>query len=82
VGTVAEGSRAELIVSRTDPRQPRWSVERDLTATVARGALVTKADLDKAIRGELARFENKFSEFTSRLLAQFSVHQLARNFVS
>jgi hypothetical protein len=82
VGTVTEGGRAELIVSRTDPRQSSWWVQRDLTATIARGALVTAADLDKAIRTELARFESKFSEFASRLLAQLSMHQLARNFVS
>jgi len=43
---------------------------------------VTAQDLDKAIRGELARFENKFSEFATRLLAQLNMHQLARNFVS
>jgi hypothetical protein len=82
VGTPAEGSRAELIVSRTDPRQASWSVQRDLTATIARGTLVTATDLDRAIRTELARFENKFSEFTSRLLAQLNMHQLARNFVN
>jgi len=82
VGTVAEGGRAELIVSRTDPRQSSWTVQRDLVATIARGALVTAADLDQAIRKELARFENKFSEFTSRLLAQLNMHQLAKNFVS
>jgi cytosine/adenosine deaminase-related metal-dependent hydrolase len=82
VGTVAEGARAELLVSRMDPRQSRWSVQRDLTATIARGALVTADDLDKAIHRELARFENKFTEYTSRLLARVSVHQLARNFVS
>jgi hypothetical protein len=82
VGSVAEGGRAELIISRTDPRQSRWSVQRDLVATCVRGALVTAADLDTAIRKELARFENRFSEFTSRLLAQLNMHQLARNFVS
>jgi hypothetical protein len=82
VGTVAEGHRAELIVSRTDPRQSSWSVKRDLTATIARGALITAEDLDKSIRTELARFENTFSEFASRLLAQLSMHQLAKNFVS
>jgi hypothetical protein len=82
VGTVAERARAELIVSRTDPRESIWSDQRDLTATIARGALVTAEDLDKAIRMELARFENKFSEFTSRLLARLSMHQLAKNFVS
>jgi hypothetical protein len=82
VGTVAKGARAELIVSRTDPRQPSWSVQRDLTATIARGALLTAEDLDKAIRKELARFENKFSEFTSRLLARLSMRELAKNFVS
>jgi Amidohydrolase family len=80
VGTIAEGGRAEFIVSRADPRQSSWSVQRDLVATVARGALVTAADLDKAIRKELARFENKFSEFTSRVLAQLNMHQLAKNF--
>ena len=82
VGTVVEGGRPELIVSRTDPRQSSWSVQRDLVATIARGTLVTAADLDNAIRKELARFENKFSEFTSRLLAQLNMHQLAKNFVS
>jgi hypothetical protein len=82
VGTVVEGGRAELIVSRTDPRQSNWSVQRDLVATIARGALVTAADLDNAIRKELARFENKFGEFTSRLLAQLNVRQLAKNFVN
>jgi Amidohydrolase family len=82
VGTPAEGSRAELIVSRTDPRQTSWSVQRDLTATIARGTLVTATDLDRAIRTELARFENKFSEFTSRLLAQLNMRQFARNFVN
>ena len=82
VGTVAKGARAELIVSRADPRESTWSVQRDLIATVAQGALVTAEDLDKAIRKELARFENKFSEYASRLLAQLSMHQLARNFVS
>jgi cytosine/adenosine deaminase-related metal-dependent hydrolase len=81
-GKVAEGGRAEIIVSRTDPRQSSWSVQRDLLATIARGALVTAEDLDKAIRKELARFEGKFSEFTSRLLAQLNMHQLAKNFVS
>jgi hypothetical protein len=81
VGTIAEGGRAELIVSRTDPRQPSWSVGRDLTAIIARGALVTAADLDKAIRAELARFEHKFSEFASRLLAQLNVNRFAKNFV-
>lgn len=81
VGTVAEGGRAELIVSRTDPRQSSWSVQRDLVATIARGSLVTAADLDKAIRAELARFESKFSEFASRLLAQLNVNRLAKNFV-
>jgi len=81
-GTPAEGGRAELIVSRTDPRKSDWSVQRDLTATIAHGILVTAADLDRAIRSELARFENKFSEFTSRLLAQLNMYQLARNFVS
>ncbi len=79
--TVAEGGRAELIVSRTDPRQSSWSVQRDLVATIARGALVTAVDLDKAIRAELARFENKFSEFATRLLAKLNMHQVARNFV-
>jgi amidohydrolase family protein len=82
VGTVTRGGRAELLVSRTDPRQSSWSVQRDLVATIARGVLVTAADFDKAIRKELARFENKFSDFTSRLLAQLNMHQLARNFVS
>ena len=82
VGTVAKGARAELIVSRTDPRESIWSVRRDLIATIARGALVTAEDLDKAIRKELARFENRFSEYASRLLAQLSMHQLARKFVS
>jgi hypothetical protein len=81
VGTVAEGGRAELIVSRTDPRQPSWSVQRDLVATIARGALVTAADLDKAIHVELARFENKFSEFATRLLAKLNMRRVARNFV-
>jgi hypothetical protein len=81
VGTVIEGGRAELIVSRTDPRQSSWSVHRALVATIARGALVTAADLDAAIRNELARFESKFSDFTSRMLARLSVYQLARNFV-
>lgn len=81
-GTIAEGGRAELIVSRTDPRQSSWSVQRDLVATIARGALVTAADLDKSIRKELGRFENRFSEFTSRLLAQLNMRQLAKNFVS
>ena len=81
VGTVAKGARAELIVSRTDPRQSSWSVQRDLVATIARGALVTAADLDNAIRKELARFENRFSEFTSRLLARLNMHQLAKNLV-
>jgi hypothetical protein len=81
VGTVAEGGRAELIVSRTDPRQSSWSVQRDLVATVARGALVTAADLDKAIRAELARFVSKFGEFASRLLAQLNVNRFAKNFV-
>jgi hypothetical protein len=80
--TWPRGARAELIVSRTDPRQSRWSVQRDLVATSVRGALVTAADLDRAIRKELARFENKFGEFTSRLLAQLNMHQLVRNFVS
>jgi hypothetical protein len=82
VGTIAEGGRAEVIVSRTDPRQSSWSVQRDLVATVARGALVTAADLDNAIRAELARFESKFSDFATRLLAKLSMHQLAKNFVS
>jgi imidazolonepropionase-like amidohydrolase len=82
VGTVVEGGRAELIVSRSDPRQSSWSVHRDLIATIARGALVTAADLDNAIRKELARFENKFGEFTSRLLAQLNMYQLAKNFVN
>jgi len=82
VGTVTERARADLIVSRTDPRESTWSVQRDLIATIARGALVTAEDLDKAIRMELARFENKFSEFTSRLLARLSMHQLSKNFVS
>jgi adenine deaminase len=82
VGTVAEGGRAELMVSRTDPRQSSWSVKGDLTATIARGTLVAAGNLDRAIRAELARFEHKFSQFTSRLLAQLSMHQLARNFVS
>jgi adenine deaminase len=82
IGTPAEGARAELIVSRTDPRKSSWSVQRDLTATIARGTLVTAADLDRAIRTELARFENKFGEFTSRLLAQLNMIQLARSFVS
>jgi hypothetical protein len=82
VGTVAEGGRAELIVSRTDPRQSGWSVQRDLVGTIAGGALVTAADLDRAIRKELARFENKFGEFTSRLLAQLNMRQLAKNFVN
>jgi len=81
VGTMAEGGRAELIVSRTDPRQSSWSVQRDLVATIARGALVSAAHLDKAIRGELARFENKFSEFATRLLAKPNMRQVARNFV-
>jgi adenine deaminase len=81
VGTIAAGGRAELIVSRTDPRQSRWSVQRDLVATIARGVLVTAADLDKAIRAELARFENKFSEFATRLLAQLNMRHVARNFV-
>jgi imidazolonepropionase-like amidohydrolase len=80
-GTIAEGARAELIVSRTDPRQSSWSVQRDLVATIARGALVSAADLDKAIRMELARFENKFSEFATRLLAKLNMRQVARNFV-
>jgi imidazolonepropionase-like amidohydrolase len=82
VGTVAKGARAELVVSRTDPRESKWSVQQDLIATIARGALVTAEYLDKAIRKELVRFENKFSEYASRLLAQLSMHQLARNFVS
>ena len=82
VGTVAEGGRAELIVSRTDPRQSGWSIQRDLVGTIAGGALVTAADLDTAIRKKLARFENKFGEFTSRLLAQLNMHQLAKNFVN
>ena len=81
VGTVAEGGRAELIASRTDPRQSSWSVQRDSVATIARGALVTAADLDKAIRAELGRFENKFSEFATRLLAQLNMRQVAKNFV-
>lgn len=81
VGTVANGARAELIVSRADPRESTWSVQRDLIATVAQGALVTAEDLDKAIRKELARFEKRFSEYASRLLAQLSMRQLARNFV-
>jgi hypothetical protein len=80
VGTIAEGTRAELMASRTDPRQSSWSVERDLKATIVRGVLVTAEDLDKAIRLELARFENKFSEFATRLLARLNVHQFARNF--
>ena len=82
VGTVAEGGRAELIVSRTDPRQSGWSIQRDLVGTIAGGALVTAADLDTAIRKKLARFENKLGEFTSRLLAQLNMHQLAKNFVN
>jgi hypothetical protein len=82
VGTIQPGARAELIVSRTDPRHPSWSVTRDLTATVARGALVTAADLDRVIRAELARFEGAFAEFTSRILARLNMHQLARNFVN
>jgi cytosine/adenosine deaminase-related metal-dependent hydrolase len=82
VGTVAEGNRADLIVSRTDPRESTWSVQRDLIATIARGALVSAEDLDKAIRKELARFENKFSDYASRMLAQLTMHRLARNFVS
>jgi hypothetical protein len=81
VGRVAEGGRAELIVSRTDPHQSSWSVQRDLVATIAQGALVTAADLDTAIHNELARFESKFSDFASRMLARLSVYQLARNFV-
>ena len=68
-------------MSRADPRQSSWSVHRDLVATIARGALVTAADLDNAIRAELARFENKFSEFVTRLLAQLNMHQVAKNFV-
>jgi len=81
VGTIAEGGRAELTVSRTDPRQSSWSVQRELVATIARGALVTAADLDKAIRAELGRFENEFSEFATRLLAKLNMRQVARNFV-
>jgi hypothetical protein len=80
VGAIADGGRAELIVSRTDPRQSTWSVQRDLVGTITGGVLVTAADLDNAIRAELARFENKFSEFTSRLLAQLNMHRLAKNF--
>src|SRR5271166_6291326 len=49
--------------------------------TIARGALVTAADLDKAIRAELGRFENEFSEFATRLLAKLNMRQVARNFV-
>jgi Amidohydrolase family len=81
VGTVIEGGRAELIVSRTDPRESSWSVQRDLVATIARGALVTATDLDTAIRAELGRFESKFGELMSRLLARLSVYQFAKNFV-
>lgn len=81
VGTIAEGGRAELIASRTDPRQSGWSVERDLVATIARGVLVTAADVDEAIRAELGRFENKFSEFATRLLAQLNMRQVAKKFV-
>ncbi len=81
VGTVAEGGRAELIASRTDPRQSGWSVQRDLVATIARGVLMTAADLDEAIHAELGRFENKFSEFTTRLLARLNMRQVAKNFV-
>lgn len=81
MGTVREGARAELLVSRADPRQSNWSVDRDLTATIARGALVTAKDLDQAIRTELARFEHRFAEYTSRLLAQLTMRRLAKNFV-
>ena len=42
---------------------------------------MTAADLDKAIRAELGRFENKFSEFATRLLAQLNMRQVAKNFV-
>ena len=69
------------MVSRTDPRQSGWSVERDLTATIARGVLMTAPDLDQAIRTELARFENRFGEYTSRLLARLTMNRLAKNFV-
>jgi hypothetical protein len=80
-GNHSRGRHAKLIVSRTDPRQSSWSVHRDLPATIACGALVTAADPDKAIHVELARFENKFSEFATRLLAQLNMPQVARKFV-
>ena len=81
MGTVRAGARAELMVSRTDPRQSGWSVERDLAPTIARGVLMTAPDLDQAIRTELARFENRFGEYMSRLLAQLAMNRLAKNFV-
>ncbi|MFR9768326.1 amidohydrolase family protein [Nocardia sp. SC052] len=82
IGTVDRGARAELVVTRSDPRHSSWSVSRDLTATVAKGTLITAADLDVAIGKELARFEGAFGEFTTRLLARLTMRRLARNFVS
>jgi imidazolonepropionase-like amidohydrolase len=81
MGTIREGARADLMVSRTDPHQSSWSAQRDLVATIARGAFMTAADLDQAIRKELARFEHRFGDYTSRLLAQITMNRLAKNFV-
>jgi cytosine/adenosine deaminase-related metal-dependent hydrolase len=82
VGTVREGARAELLVSRRDPGDAAWSVREELSAVVANGRLVDTGDLDVAIEGELGRFQGLWARHAARLLARFTMHRLARNFVS
>jgi hypothetical protein len=49
---------------------------------VVAGKLTPAKDLDTAIAGELARFEDVFGHHVSRGLVQFTLKRMTKNFVN
>lgn len=79
-GRLAEGQRADLVISPTAPLADGWS-PRAISATICNGACVMRGDLDAAIDQELARFEGVMADHLSRWLARFALNRTARRFV-
>jgi cytosine/adenosine deaminase-related metal-dependent hydrolase len=77
-GIVEEKARADLLVTRSDPRD---RIESDsIVAVVPGGRLVMAKDLDVAITHELERFEKTLTRHVHRWLVRFAVSTIARDF--
>jgi len=78
VGVAREGARADLLVSRVDPRHGITAANN--VALVTNGKLAMMGDIDAAIEAELGRFRGVIAEHVGRWLIRFAVKRIARDF--